>query len=70
MLKTKMQTVVLNGFSCGIACSKEVAADTVEQERLQMVKDGFICWITRPDRLGNQQSLGGEYNKSNPSQLA
>lgn len=65
-----MDTVVLNGFSCGIVRSEEIPVEKLKETRREWSECGMTCWTTDPSRLHNRQALDGEYNRSNPSQLA
>jgi hypothetical protein len=65
-----MDTIVLNGFSCGIVRSEEIPLESVEKTRKEWSQSGMICWTTSVKSSRSQESLRGGYNKKNPNQQA
>lgn len=65
-----MDTVVLNGFSCGIVRSEEIPVEKLKETRREWSECGMTCWTTDSNRSRNRQVLGDGYNKNIPNQSA
>ena len=67
-MKTNLRPMRLVGFRAGVLVSEDISSETLQDRRMDLTAEGFICWVTDEEFSGIREYQCGGYMQNKPSQ--